>query len=343
MASKRRWTLLAIATLGSIAHLRSARAENPADEPAATAPPPSPSDQELAKLAEQSATTEDIATTGFSVRDASHRGAAEGWLVAPGNAELTGALRFVTARAALSTEELRFSDLALFTLAGRYSLGERFELSGHVELLPKQPSYTDENTLQSAGLGARYALRNNLAVAVDGGLGPLLAHDGLWTQQAASVQWRKAIDRNVMFDLSGGGNAVELSAPGGPSAAMTELTSAGSVLFGDRMWAAWLGAAYTIPIWSGGKDPTTARALDPQPRLDFRIGTVLVIDRWDLSAEYLVIDRGDLSNAATRLPVLDGGFDQRQILFSVTRHFDRGRSRELAARTTHDRRAVATR
>jgi hypothetical protein len=35
-----------------------------------------------------------------------------------------------------------------------------------------------------------------------------------------------------------------------------------------------------------------------------------------------VIDRGDIANPATRLPILDGGFDQKQIMFGVTRHID---------------------
>jgi hypothetical protein len=60
--------------------------------------------------------------------------------------------------------------------------------------------------------------------------------------------------------------------------------------------------------------------VDPQPRLDFHVGTVLSLDKWDLFAEFAVVDRGDMVDPATRLPVLDGGFDQRQVMFGVTRH-----------------------
>ena len=35
-----------------------------------------------------------------------------------------------------------------------------------------------------------------------------------------------------------------------------------------------------------------------------------------------MIDRGDLANPATRLPILDGGFDQKQIVFGVVRHIE---------------------
>ena len=64
-------------------------------------------------------------------------------------------------------------------------------------------------------------------------------------------------------------------------------------------------------------------AIDPQPRLDFHAGTVLsIVKEWDLFADFAVIDRGDVANPATRLPILDGGFDQKQIVFGVIRHID---------------------
>jgi hypothetical protein len=40
-----------------------------------------------------------------------------------------------------------------------------------------------------------------------------------------------------------------------------------------------------------------------------------------------VIDRGDRTTPGTQLPILDGGFDQKQIIFGITRHIDRGTSR----------------
>ena len=43
---------------------------------------------------------------------------------------------------------------------------------------------------------------------------------------------------------------------------------------------------------------------------------------WDLFAEFAIVDRGDMENPATRLPIMDGGFDQQQILLGVTRHFE---------------------
>ena len=78
-----------------------------------------------------------------------------------------------------------------------------------------------------------------------------------------------------------------------------------------------------MPVQHAGSDPTTGLAIDPQPRLDFHAGTVLsIVKEWDLFADFAVIDRGDLSNPATRLPILDGGFDQKQIVFGVIRHVE---------------------
>jgi hypothetical protein len=71
--------------------------------------------------------------------------------------------------------------------------------------------------------------------------------------------------------------------------------------------------------------------IDPQARVDFHLGSVLaLVPDWDLFVDFAVIDRGDLSNASTRLPILDGGFDQEQILFGITRHVKREHHRHDA-------------
>ena len=59
-------------------------------------------------------------------------------------------------------------------------------------------------------------------------------------------------------------------------------------------------------------------------RSDFRIGSVYsVVKSWDVYVEYAVIDRGDDTAPRTVLPILDGGFDQRQLTFGIARHFAR--------------------
>jgi hypothetical protein len=128
----------------------------------------------------------------------------------------------------------------------------------------------------------------------------------------------------VTFDVTAGLDGIGITAPKATSAFVTEVAVSGQALFREPHghWGAWIGLGYAVPVTASGTDPTTGIAIDPQPRLDFRIGTVISLNRWDLFAEVAIVDRGDLSNPATRLPVMDGGFDQRQVIFGVTRHIE---------------------
>jgi len=297
------WTLLVLATLGG-----SAAADD--DEKSAAS------------------AGETIGVTG-----ASPRGVAQDYVVLPEGGELTGQMKFVMSEPSLGGERLRFSDLALFELAGRWSLHSRIELSGAVDLLPKQPSFTDEKPWQSVGLALRSSLGRRVAVALGGAGGHLLDHQGSWTRESLSLEWRKYIDEILQFDITGGVDGVGL-VDRGTTALVTEISAATSALFREPSghWGAWVGIAYALPVDARGTDPTTGQSLDPQPRLDFRVGTVLSLVReWDLFAEFAVVDRGDLADPRTRLPILDGGFDQRQILMGVTRHLSpRHRRRDEA-------------
>lgn len=262
----------------------------------------------------------------------SARGVSQDYLVGPEGGELTGSMRFITARALPGFGEdtaLRFSDLALFTAGARYSLFSKLELSGSASFLAKQPSSTDEKPWQSATIGLRTPLGKRMAIAVNGGTGHLIDHQGRWISESISLQWRKPIEEILTFDVAGGVEGIGISDPDSTNAFMTEVSTTASALFREPHghWGAWIGIGYAIPIMVRGTDPTTGLDIDPQPRLDFKLGTVISLNRWDLFAEFSVVDRGDHSNPATRLPVLDGGFDQRQIVFGVTRHFDGPRRR----------------
>src|SRR5678816_2792608 len=108
----------------------------------------------LGGIAAAQSEPEMVVTEGGAI-DHSHRGVANDYLVLPSGGELTAQMRFLTADAVLGSEKLRFTDLALFGLSGRWSLFTRLELAAAVELLPKQPSYTDEKPWQSVGLTMR--------------------------------------------------------------------------------------------------------------------------------------------------------------------------------------------
>lgn len=263
----------------------------------------------------------------ISVMSRSPRGVAEDYLVMPSGGVLAAQMKFITADPMLGGQPLKFTDLALFELAGRYSLFSKLELSAQVDLLPKQPSFTDEKPWQSVGGGLRSPLSNHVALSLTGAGGHLLSHQGMWTREALAIEWKKPIEKEwLAFDVIAGVDGVGITAPGlRDSAFLTELSASTSALFREPSghWGAWLGIAYAVPVQHSGIDPTTGLMIDPQPRLDFHAGTVLsVVKEWDLFADFAVIDRGDLANPATRLPILDGGFDQKQIMFGVIRHID---------------------
>ena len=255
----------------------------------------------------------------------SHRSISQDYLVKPSGGELSSSMRFVTAEPVLGGERLKFSDLGLFGLTGRWSVLPYLEVSGEVTLLPKQPSYTSEKAWQSVGIGLRTPIGRRVAVALAGAGGHLLSHQGMWTRESLAIQWRKPIAQVLSFGVSGGVDAITLSAPGSSGALLAELAVATTALVREPTghWGAWLGIGYAVPIAARGIDPTTQLEINPQPRLDVRAGTVWSIDRrWDLFAEYAVIDRGDLGDPTTRLPILDGGFDQHQVILGVTRHLE---------------------
>ena len=65
----------------------------------------------------------------------SARGVAQDYLVMPEGGEVTGQMKFIMSDAVLANRGLKFTDLALFGVSGRWSLIERVELSGIVDLL----------------------------------------------------------------------------------------------------------------------------------------------------------------------------------------------------------------
>jgi hypothetical protein len=296
--SKLTWTLAASLSLGATAHADSLDISAPA------------------------AQAESV-TIGSSAR-----GVAQDYLVMPSGGELTGQMKFIMADSILGNAPLKFTDLALFGITGRWSLFQKLEVAASADFLPKQPSYTDEKAWQSVSFALRSPLANHVALAVSGAGGHLIDHTGMWSREAMLIEWKKPIccdhENIVAFDLQGGIDGLGLSAPGATrNAFLTELGTQFSTLVREPTghWGAWLGIAYALPVQHSGADPTTGLAIDPQPRLDFHLGTVVSIEStWDLFVDFAVIDRGDLQVPATRLPILDGGFDQKQVVFGVTRH-----------------------
>jgi hypothetical protein len=295
---KRSWTLVTLLALGG-----TAGAESVVPEPM----------------------TADVETVGRS-----HRGVAENYLVMPRGGELSAQMKFVTAERMLDGDALKFTDLALFEVSGRWSLFTRLELGASVSLLPKQPSDTEEKPWQSVGFTLRSPLGTNVALQLAGAGGHLMSHTGKWTSESLTLEWRKPIHDVLAFDVQGGVSGLGLDAPNTASSAfITEVSLSTTAMFRmpNGVWGAWMGIGYAVPVQSTGRDPTTDMTIDPQPRLGFHSGTVVsLVKNWDLFVDISVIDRGDRGQPATQLPILDGGFDQRQVIFGITRHVQlRGR------------------
>lgn len=270
-----------------------------------------------------------ILTSGAPIIDqgsTSGRSVAEDFLVLPDGLELGGQLRTITADGGLGTGPIKLTDVGLLDASAEWAVHRHFELDASVSVLAKQPSDADAATFQGGALTLRRDLIARTALAVTSSAEPLVGMHGLAYGAAAFVTHKKQLNDIVSFSLALGGDAIFVRPTGMIDApTMLEVAGHAAVLVRvphDSVWGGWLGAGYALPVFHRGLDPVSGMALDPQPRLDIDIGNgVRLSDDWDLTASLSIIDRGDLGNPATRLPILDGGFDQIQILVGVSRRF----------------------
>jgi hypothetical protein len=257
-----------------------------------------------------------VNTTSLSSETISYRSVAKGWMIIDGY-EVGGDLRFLTAPS-FAGGGLAFTDVTLMTLRARTGLGKRIDAAVSIDLLPKQPSTTDELLFQSAGFGVNVqpSLRLPLALHVNGTGGVLLDRAGAWGSVRAGATGRKRIHEIIRFEGSLDALATQLRPDESERTWLVEAGLAGSMLARDpEGWTGgWLGFRYSLPIGH-------ADMIDPQPRMDVEIGAILsFVKHWDVYFKFAVIDRGDADEMATQLPILDGGFDQRQAIFGVTYH-----------------------
>lgn len=252
-------------------------------------------------------------------------------LLMPGGSYQFGSeLSFVTSSVGGDEARLRFTDVVMMRPRARYSFGGKLEMFAGVDVLAKQPSAMEENIVQSSHAGARFALGEDYAGWLGLGGGVMTADLGNWATIDTGVQWRKSIERYAAFQgrFGGSGTALVFDEDTDEPFWFAEALVSGEALFyaPNGIAGAWIGVDFHVPIASnpGEPDPTAGNMyLDPQTRVDFRIGTVLsAIEKWDLYAELAVVDRGDIEDPATTLPVVDGGFDQTQLTLGVIRRFN---------------------
>jgi hypothetical protein len=104
------------------------------------------------------------------------------------------------------------------------------------------------------------------------------------------------------------------------------LTETGIAIREKRgMLAMWLTFSFHFPLVARplpeNPDPDRG-ALDPQTRVGVSFGMLVAVSKsLDFFMEVSTLDRGDLDDPQTTLPILAGGFDQQRILFGFNRRF----------------------
>ena len=245
--------------------------------------------------------------------------------------EVGASLDFLMRDGAGELEGFKFTDVVFLRLHGLVAVSKRTELFAGVDLLPKQPSNTDELLWQSALLGARVGLGEKLSAYLRGQGGPAQGRDGAWAMGEAAAQARVPLAENVLFWESTLGATYTQLFPDGPERRrlwQTELLAQTGVAIRDKrgVFATWLSFGFHFPLVArplpSTPDPVTQRALDPQVRVDVAMGMLVGVNRGlDLFVEASIFDRGDLRDAQTTLPILSGGFDQKRLVFGFNRRF----------------------
>ena len=275
----------------------------------------------------------------------STRNVAEDFMVLPDGFDLGAHVRTITADDGL-VGMLKLTDVALFDVAASWAIARHFELDATATLLAKQPSTTDEPVLQSGSLALHRELPHRLAIALGGSASALVNMHGEAFGGSATLVHKHRLNEIVTFGLSLGADGVAIRPANSEAIAtrggvmdaqppwLVEVGGHASVLarVPNGVFGCWVDVGYAVPVAHGGIDPVSVMPLDPQPRFDITLGTaVQLADKWDLAFTLAVLDRGDATNPATELPILDGGFDQIQLMLGVSRRLGGDRSEPLIA------------
>src|SRR5688572_10087549 len=95
-----------------------------------------------------------------------------------GERQVGAELAYVTSDAGLDGRPVRFTDLVTARLAGRATLGMRFELAGRLELLVKQPFPGGQSPFGGGALTGRLQLAERSSLYLSAGAAPLAGAPG---------------------------------------------------------------------------------------------------------------------------------------------------------------------
>ena len=168
------------------------------------------------------------------------------------------------------------------------------------------------------------------AVYLRGEGGPALGDQGGWLAFDGAVQYKHPLEEILFWEsaLGVGSTHLLLDQPTEQAFWLVEVMAQTGIALRDPKghFGAWINFAFHFPLASGpdrdDPDDPSGRYLDPQTRVNVHIGALIGIARSvDLFLEWSILDRGDLEVPATTLPIVNGGFDQQQLIFGFMRRF----------------------
>ncbi len=234
--------------------------------------------------------------------------------------EIGVSLNFITSEPSLGGEKLEFTDLMLMRLHTLFSFSH-FDLFVGTDILPKQPSYTNELAWQGSLLGVRTNFWDDFSAWTRAQGGPLLKREGYWVGGDFALEHHLDLQKFLFVDTSLGfsHNQLLYDLDDGNTYISDEVFTRVGLSLRDPdkgLFAAWLNFDYYLPVY-GSPD-----AIDPQPRVNMRMGALSAVSQSvDLFIEFSILDRGDLEDSRTTLPILNGGFDQTTLIMGFMRHF----------------------
>ncbi len=281
------------------------------------------------------------AETANTERIGSARSKGQKNLLRSSGGEIGASLNFVTSDPSLNGRKLEFTDLVLLRIHGLVSFRGRFELFGGVDIVPKQPSDTDELIWQGALLGGRIKLADSFALWLRGQTGPQLDRDGYWLTADWAVQYKRALHEVMFMETAVGSTYTQLFYDQDVDRTfwLAEIFSQLSLALREPKghFSAWITFSFHFPVIGRPKasnpDPISGLSLDPQTRVGFSLGGLVALSKTlDIFVEWSILDRGDLFDSTTTLPILNGGFDQQQLVFGFMRRFGGGSKQKQPVR-----------
>jgi len=261
-----------------------------------------------------------------------------------GAVEVGGELVLVTSDYRLGPDRIELTDVGLLRLRVRRAFGEHLGLFAATHLLMKQPQSVDEPAWQGSLGGLVVPFGRWFAAELVAGGGPLLGRDGIHHELASQLLFKRPIERYLRFELGLGTATTGLVLRPRPDAPFwfEEVVTHAQAQFGDAdAGGVWIGVDYRIPYAKSPSEPVwdglARRSFDLGTTLGLSVGGVGEIEDtgWELFAILTVVDRGELDDPSTQLPILDGGFDQTQLSLGVQHRFqppDPARRRERRLR-----------